>query len=129
MQQEMMRLRQGEENAITPLVEKVFRPMMSRIKELLAEGMRTRELIQVDEWQMMYAALGANVFYFLSGPVMRILQGENPFEPKALKVRRKAAAEYLGQTIFLDRRHGARIAARVLAQMPMPESTQFNRSR
>jgi TetR/AcrR family transcriptional regulator len=89
MQQELMRLRQGEENALTPLVEKVFRPMMNRFTELLTEGMRTRELIRVDEWQMMYAALGANVFYFLSGPVMGLLRGNDPFAREALKARRK----------------------------------------
>jgi TetR/AcrR family transcriptional regulator len=122
MQQDMMRLRQGEANALHPLVEKVFRPMMYAVKELLAEGMSTGELICVDEWQMMYAALGANVFYFLSGPVMGMLIGSDPLEPKALKARRKAAIEYLGQTVFTDRRHGARVAERVLARTPMPAS-------
>ena len=127
MQQELMRLQQGEENALTPLVENVFRPMMVRLKELLDEGMRTGELVQADQWQMMYAALGANVFYFLSGPVMGLLRGENLFERKALQARRKAAAEYLGQTVFQDRRHGARVAARVLAHAPMPDSGEFKR--
>ena len=121
MQQEMIRLRQGEQSP-TSLIEKVFRPMMNAVKELLAEGMRTGELIRVDEWQMMYSALGANVFYFLSSPVMGLLIGSNPLEPKALKARRKAAIEYLGQTVFTDRRHGARVAERVLARTPMPPS-------
>jgi TetR/AcrR family transcriptional regulator len=125
MQQELMRLRQGEENALASLVEKAFRPMMTRLKDLLAEGMRTGELIHVDEWQMMYAALGANVFYFLSGPVMGLLLGKNTFERKALKARRKAAVEYLGQTVFSNRNHGAHVAARVLAHTPMPESEPF----
>jgi TetR/AcrR family transcriptional regulator len=127
MQQELMRLRQGEKNALTPLIEKAFRPMMERLKELLAEGMRIGELIRVDEWQMMYAALGANVFYFLSGPVMGLLRGNNPFERKALKERRKSAVEYLGQTVFCDRKRGARIAARVLAGTPIPASREFKR--
>jgi TetR/AcrR family transcriptional regulator len=127
MQQELMRLQRGEENALTPLVEKVFRPMLGRVQELLAEGMRTGELIRVDDWQIMYAALGANVFYFLSGPVMGMLKGSNVFARRALWSRRKAAVEYLGQAIFCDRRHGARVAARVLASTPMPESVSFNR--
>ena len=91
----------------------------------LAEGMRTRELIRVDPWQMMYAALGANVFYFLSGPVMGMLEGKNLFERRALEARRKAAVEYLGRTIFRDRSHGARVAARVLARTPIPRSREF----
>ena len=120
MQQEMIRLHRGEENALEPLVEKVFRPMMPRMFELFAEGKRSGELIEVDEWQLMYAALGANVFYFLSAPVMRIITGKNPLEPSAMEARRKAAVEYLGQTIFVDRKHGAEVAGRVLAAAPMP---------
>jgi TetR/AcrR family transcriptional regulator len=127
MQQELMRLREGESDALPTLVERVFRPMMGRVTELLEEGMRTKELIRVDEWSMMYAALGANVFYFLSGPVMSMLTGRDLFERKALKARRKSAVEYLGQTIFVDRRHGARVAARVLRETPMPPSGEFKR--
>ena len=121
LQQEMIRLHRGEENAVAPLVEKVFRPMMLRFRAALAEGQSTGELIRVDDMQMMYAALGANAFYYLSGPVMGLLMEFDPFEPGALEFRRKAAVEYLGQTIFLDREHGARVAARVLAAVPMPE--------
>jgi TetR/AcrR family transcriptional regulator len=122
MQQEMMRLRRGEENALAPLVERAFRPITGAVQELLAEGMHTGELIRVDVWQMMYAALGANVFYFLSGPTMGLLFGKDPFVPKALMERRKAAILYLGQTVFTDRRHGGRVAERVIARTPMPES-------
>ncbi len=122
MQQEMIRLHRGEENALRPLVERVFRPMMLRLRELFAEGKQSGELIAVDELQFMYAALGANVFYFLSAPVVGILMETDPFERRAMEFRRRAAVEYLGQTIFTDREHGARVAARVLAVTPMPPS-------
>lgn len=122
MQQEMVRLHRGEENALASLVEKVFRPMMPRILDLFVEGRASGELIPVDQWQMMYAALGANVFYFLSAPVVRMMTENNPLERSAMVMRRRAAVEYLGMTIFADRRHGARVAARVLADTPMPES-------
>ena len=127
MHQEMVRLHRGEENALASLVEKVFRPIMPRLLELFAEGKASGELIQVDEWQMMYAALGANVFYFLSAPVMRIMTERDPLERSAMEQRRRAAVEYLGQTIFADRRRGARVAARVLADTPMPESGELKR--
>jgi hypothetical protein len=42
-------------------------------------------------------------------------------ERTALEFRRKAAVEFLGQAIFIDREHGAAMAARVLAETPMPE--------
>jgi TetR/AcrR family transcriptional regulator len=121
MQQEMIRFRHGEENAVAPLVQKVFKPMMQSFREAFTEGQSSGELIRVDDMQMMYAALGANVFYYLSGPVMGLLMEFDPFEPGALEFRRKAAIQYLGQTIFVDREHGARVAAHVLAAVPMPE--------
>ena len=100
MQQEMMRLHQGEENAVAPLVDKVFRPMMLRLREVFQEGKSSGELVQVDEMQIMYAALGANVFYFLSAPVVGIMTDTDPFASDALEFRRKAAIEYLGQTVW-----------------------------
>ena len=125
MQQEMMRLHRGEENALTPLIEKVFRPMMMVVRDLFEEGKKTGELIDADEWQIMYAALGANVFYFLSAPVMGLMTGRNLLERGEMELRRKAAIEYLGMAIFTDRQHGAEVAARVLASSPMPESGEF----
>lgn len=120
MQQEMIRLHRGEDNALAPLLDKVFRPMMSRMRQVFAEGNGSGELIQVDELQVMYAALGANVFYFLSAPIMGLLMWTNPLERGALERRRKVAIEYLGQTIFTDRVYGSLVAARVLASTPMP---------
>jgi TetR/AcrR family transcriptional regulator len=127
MQQEMIRLHRGEENALTPIVERVFRPMMLRVRQVFAEGKNSGELIQTDELQIMYAALGANVFYFLSAPVMGMLMEFNPFERSAMEFRRKAAVEYLGQTIFVDRAHGAQVAARVLASTPMPPTIEVEK--
>ena len=40
MQQEMIRLHRGEENALAPLVDKVFRPMMTRMRAVYNEGPR-----------------------------------------------------------------------------------------
>jgi TetR/AcrR family transcriptional regulator len=127
MQQEMIRLHRGEENALVRLVDKVFQPMMFMLREVLAEGRSSGELIPVDELQIMYAALGANVFYFLSAPLMRMILGTDPLEPGNLDIRRKAAVEFLGQAIFIDREHGARVAARVLATTPMPETGKIRR--
>ncbi len=127
MQQEMMRLSRGEENALAPLIERVFKPGMFRLRDLFAEGRRTGELIEADEWQIMYSALGANVFYFLSAPMVGIMLGADPLERSAMEQRRKAAVEFLGQAIFSDRKHGAEVAAQVLAATPMPKSYEFKR--
>ncbi len=125
MQQEMVRLHRGEENSFSSIVENVFRPMMFRLRDLLAVGKESGELVEADEWQIMYAALGANVFYFLSAPVVGIMTEGNPLTREAMEFRRKAAIEYLGISVFRDRKRGAEVAAQVLASTPMPESGEF----
>jgi TetR/AcrR family transcriptional regulator len=121
MQQEMIRLHRGEANACSPLVEKVFRPWVNRVLEVLQEGIEAGELVPVEPMQIHYAALGSNVMYFLSAPWMQMILGYDPLEPAALAHRRQTSIAFLGQAIFIDRAHGARVAARVLASTPMPE--------
>jgi TetR/AcrR family transcriptional regulator len=125
MQQEMIRLHRGEANALGPLAEKLFRPLWIRVQSVVEKGISAGELIPVEETQMIYAGLGANVFYFLSAPMTRLTQGVDPLEPAALSLRRQAAIEYLGQAIFIDREHGSRVAARVLAATPMPQPDEI----
>jgi TetR/AcrR family transcriptional regulator len=121
MHQEMVRLHRGEEHRMARMAEKFFRPMWDRLEEVLREGIASGELIRVDPAQMRYAALGANLFYFLSAPLTRLAFGTEPLERGELELRRKAAIEFLGQAIFIDREQGARVATRVLANTPMPE--------
>lgn len=125
IQQEMVRLHQGEENQMALLADRFFRPMWLKVQELLEEGIASGELVRVDPQQIRYAALGANIFYFLSAPVARLAFGIDPMERSELERRRKAVVEYLGMAIFNDREHGARVAERVLAATPMPLLNQL----
>jgi len=120
MQQEMVRLHQGEESRLAPMAEKFFRPLWMLVDKLLEEGIASGELVAVDPSQMRYAALGANVLYFLSAPLTRLALGIDPLERDELARRRKLAIVHLGQTIFVDRKHGARVAKRVLKSTAMP---------
>lgn len=120
MHQEMVRLHRGEENRMAHMAEKFFRPMWVKVEEVLEDGIASGELIRVDPAQMRYASLGANVFYFLSAPLTRLATGIDPLSRRELALRRQNAIEFLGQAIFVDRKHGARVAARVLASTPMP---------
>ena len=120
MQQEMMRLHKGEQGALALIVERIFKPLMTVFEETVKEGIAGGELIEADLLQFQLSALGANVFYFLSAPVWGMLLGFDPFSAKALKARRVALVEYLGQAIFRDRKRGARIAEKVLKEMPLP---------
>jgi hypothetical protein len=66
------------------------------------------------------ASLGANVFYFLSAPIWRLVTGDDPLTVEALAARRKLIVEFLGQALFKDRQHGAALAAKVFDDTPMP---------
>ncbi len=123
IQQEMVRLHRGEENRSASMAENFFRPLWLMVDRLLEEGIASGELVPVDPTQMRYAALGANLYYYLSAPLTKLAMGTDPLEPRELKFRRQSAVEYLGQTIFIDREHGARVAARVLARTPMPKAS------
>ena len=121
MQQEMIRLHKGEEGAMPVLVKRVFEPLMAAFQATVQEGVASGEIIDADLMQFQLVALGANVFYFLSAPVWGMMRKCDPFDAAALRVRRSALVEFLGQAIFTDRRRGAKLAARVRADMPIPE--------
>jgi TetR/AcrR family transcriptional regulator len=121
MQQEMVRLRHGNGGSLPLFFRTAFRPLLERLQQAVTEGIRTGELCHVDSLQAMYSIFGANVFYFLSAPMMQLALPFNPFDTDALKLRRKAAVQFLGTALFTDRAHGAKLANRVLAQMPMPQ--------
>jgi TetR/AcrR family transcriptional regulator len=121
MQQEMIRLHKGESSAMEVLIKRVFAPVMTMYQSMVREGIESGELIQADWLQIHLASLGANVFYFLSAPVWRIVHGTEPFSTEALIQRRTALVEYLGQALFTDRKRGAQLAAQILADTPMPE--------
>jgi TetR/AcrR family transcriptional regulator len=123
MQQEMMRMHKGEAGAMSILVKRVFAPLQAMYESMVREGIVSGELINVDWLQLHLAALGANVFYFLVAPVWRMLLPFEPFAPEVLAARRRAVVEFLGQAVFMDRAHGAELAARVMADTPMPEIT------
>ena len=67
---------------------------------MVREGIASGELIDVDWLQIHLAALGANVFYFLSAPMWRMLLPFEPFAPEALERGARRLVEFLGQAIF-----------------------------
>jgi TetR/AcrR family transcriptional regulator len=121
MQQEMVRLRHGNAGALSVFFRTVFQPLLQKLQQAVRDGIGSGELCEADPLQVMYSIFGANVFYFLSAPMMQLALPFNPFDPDALELRRKAAVHFLGMALFTDRAHGARLANRVLAEMPMPK--------
>lgn len=121
MQQEMVRFREGRTDAMRIIAKNAFQPMFLRAQAIVEEGIRTGELCDVDWMQMLYSVLGANVFFFLSAPMVQLLVPRNPLDPAAVAARRRSAIEFLGHSIFVDRKRGSRLAQRVLAAVPMPK--------
>lgn len=120
MQHEMIRLHKGEGGMMPLLVKKVFEPVLIMYRSMVREGIASGELIDVDWMQVQLASLGANVFYFLSAPIWRLVLGDDPLTLENLAARRKALVQFLGQAIFTDRQQGAALAAKVFADTPMP---------
>jgi TetR/AcrR family transcriptional regulator len=125
MQQEMVRLHKGEEGMLSLLVERIFGPLTTMFFSTMQEGIALGELIEVDVQQVMLAGLGMNVFYFLSAPMWRQIMSVEPFDREVLGARRAALLDFLGKAVYQDRELGARIAARVLADSPLPEFPDF----
>ena len=128
MQQEMIRMHKGEEGAWPLLAKRVFGPLHAALQSTVREGIETGELIDADLLQFPLVALGANVFYFLSAPIWRLIMDFEPLDPEVLRARRAATVEFLGKAIFMNRSRGAKLAARVLADTPMPAEIDIKRS-
>ena len=125
MQQEMMRQHKGEAGEMPLLVERVFAPSMKMFASSIGDGMTKGELIETDWLQVVLATLGANIFYFMSSSMLRLVLPFDPLAPDEISRRRAEMVRFLGQTLFVDRQHGAELAAKVLADTPMPEKVEF----
>lgn len=123
MQQEMIRFRSGKSGSMPVLFRTAFGPLIGKMREAIEDGIRTGELCRVDWLQVVDSIFGANVFYFLSAPMMEMALPFEPFSPKALKLRRKFAVHFLGTALFTDRAVGLELAERILRTMPMPRVT------
>lgn len=120
-QQEMMRLHKGESGEMEMLTKRVFAPLVAMYQSMVREGIASGELIEADWFQIHLASLGMNVFYFLSSHLWRLILPFDPLAPEALAERRRGIMNFLGLAIFRDREHGAELAAKILADTPMPE--------
>jgi TetR/AcrR family transcriptional regulator len=126
MQQEMIRFRSGKGGSLPVLFRTAFAPLIQKMHEAVEDGIRTGELCRVEWLQVVYSIFGANVFYFLSAPMMDVALPFEPFSPKALKMRREIAVHFLGTALFTDRAAGEQLAIRILREKPMPRLTNVH---
>ena len=121
LQQEMVRARMGQSTALSLIAAKFSRPLLQHLRVVIEEGIRSGELCEAEWLQVVYSMLGANVFYFLSAPMMGIALPQLAFDRPGIAARREATLRFLGNALFVDRAHGQRLARRVLAGVPMPQ--------
>lgn len=125
LQQEMVRVQRNEAGGEPAFFQSTFKPLMEKLFAAIDEGIRAGELCKAEPLQVIYAIHGANVFYFLSAPMVARALAIKPLEPEALEARRRSAVRFWGNALFVDRAHGAKLAQKVLRQMPMPEVNDF----
>jgi TetR/AcrR family transcriptional regulator len=121
MQHEMARMRMGKGEFPPILIKTVFKPMLEKLQLAVHEGVESGELCPVDWMQVVYSSIGANVMFFVSAPMMREAMACDPLTPESIALRRKSSLEFLGNALFVNRAHGAKLVRRLLAEMPMPK--------
>jgi TetR/AcrR family transcriptional regulator len=120
LQQEMVRFHRGESAAMPAIARENFAPIFHMFREVVEEGVKSGELSPIDWFHVWSVAIGSNVFYVMSAPSIRHALSFDPLARGALEFRRKALLEFLGQALFVERRRGAQLAKRILADTPMP---------
>jgi TetR/AcrR family transcriptional regulator len=121
MQHEMARTRMGKGEATPLLMKNLFKPMLEKLQQAVHEGVQSGELCPMDWLQVVYSTIGANVIFFVSAPMMREALDCDPLTPASIAARRRAALEFLGNALFVDRSYGAKLVRRLLVEMPMPK--------
>jgi TetR/AcrR family transcriptional regulator len=123
---EMMRASRSGSPHLDRIFPKYLLPIGTRVLVLVQEGIADGEFRHVDAVQFVPAAIGSIVHYFLTAPLRRKFQQEDPNSPGGIERRRAAVLDYIAAALFNDRAAGTRLAAEIIAgnpaaPMPSPE--------
>ena len=110
--QEMMRAGRAGSPHLKRIVERYLRPAFGRLRAILAEGMASGEIRQVDPGQTIPSLIALNIFHFSAAPVMQLMTGQNPFSPEQIRQRRAAVLDFISAAIFTCRQQSNREAGR-----------------
>ena len=119
---EMLRARAGQPSRISEIVKICFGPLHLALGETLAEGMARGELRQVDPGTVLLSLIGANVFYFMSGPFSREISGRDPRDPVLLARQRATLLDIAATALFFDPEQGRSLALRIQSEPRGPEA-------
>jgi hypothetical protein len=103
-----MRARRGSTPQFERIVKQYFRPLFTKIAEVLRDGQATGDFRQVDPMHFIPSMIAVIVFYFSSvAPVMRLMTGFNPMDPERLAQRRASVLDFISAALFTHPAHWA----------------------
>jgi TetR/AcrR family transcriptional regulator len=100
VQGEMMGAGRGRANHLEQIVKKYFRPLFSRVAEVLKMGQEAGEFRRVDPLHFVPSMIAVIVFYFTSAPVMHLMTGKDPMSPTLVAARRVAVMDFISAALF-----------------------------
>jgi TetR/AcrR family transcriptional regulator len=106
VQGEMMGAGRGSATQIGRIVKQYFRPLFSKLVEVLQAGQASGEFRPVDPMQFVPSMIALIVFYFSNAPVMRLITGKDPFFPELVAKRRAAVLDFISAALFCCNQEG-----------------------
>ena len=100
VQGEMMRSGRGGTSQLERVVKQYFRPLFTRVANVLHEGMAAGEFRRVDPMHFVPSMIAVIVFYFANAPVMRTMTGTDPLSPERVAERRAAVLDFISSALF-----------------------------
>jgi len=100
VQGEMMSAGRGRATPLERIVKQYFRPLFSRVTEVLKAGQASGEFRGVDPLQFVPSMIAVIVFYFTSAPVMRLMSGKDPLSRERIAARRAAVLDFISAALF-----------------------------
>jgi TetR/AcrR family transcriptional regulator len=122
MQQELLLRSDRSDEILSALEAGVMRPTIEKFGKTIEEGISAGELRQVDWVRALGAILGANANYFLTAPLFKIALEKDPLSRQSLEAQRSGIVRFWATALFADPENGALAAARVLQELPFPQS-------
>ncbi len=90
-----------------------FIPLQRAGMRVIAEGIASGELRQLEAAGALSKVIGMNVFYFISAPIMRAGRGIDPFSVRARRAHVASSLDFIGAALFAERRQGVALAQKI----------------
>lgn len=100
VQGELMSAGRGTTTHLERIAKQYFRPLFSRVTEVLKAGQASGEFRGVDPLQFVPSMIAVIVFYFTSAPVMRLMSGKDPLCAERIAARRAAVLDFISAALF-----------------------------